>query len=151
MADKSYDEILTFAIGNEVKARDFYLEVAEKTRDTFLKDLFTDLANEEAQHRAILENFQRSESSVIEFKDVPDYHVSESVGEPDLSTNMKPADAFALAMKKEQEAMELYTWIADITADPRQKELLMQLATMEKQHKARMESAFVNVGYPEIW
>ncbi|MFO8009941.1 MAG: ferritin family protein [Dehalococcoidia bacterium] len=151
MAGKSYNDILTFAIGNEVKAREFYLEVAEKTRDTFLKELFTELAEEEGQHRAVLENFQRSESSVIEFKDVPDYHVSESVDEPHLSTNMKPADAFALAMKKEQQAMELYTWMAGIATDVRQKELLTQLATMEKQHKARMESAFVNVGYPEVW
>ncbi len=152
MEQKTYNKTLKFAIRNEVKAHDFYQEASAKLQDAFLKELFADLAEEENRHKAILEGFQRLAPSVVAFEDnVPDYHVSETVEEVELSTNMKPADAFALAMKKEREAMELYTWMAGASADPRQKELLLGLAVMEKEHKFRMENAFVDIGYPEVW
>lgn len=151
MEQRAYEKTLKFAIRNEVKAHEFYSEAAAKLQDTFLKELFTDLAKEENRHRTILESFQGADPSVVDFGDVPDYHVSETIDEPELSTNMKPVDAFALAMKKEQEAMERYTWMAGASKDSRQKELLSELAAMEKEHKFRMENAFVDIAYPEVW
>lgn len=151
MDRREYERTLKFAIHNEVKAHDFYRQAAEKLQDEFLKQMFTDFAEEENRHKSILEMLQGADPEMVEFGDVPDYHIAESVDEPELSTNMKPADAFALAMKKEQEAMELYTWMASASADLRQKDLLLELAAMEKQHKFRMENAFVEVGYPEVW
>jgi bifunctional DNase/RNase len=35
----------------------------------------------------------------------PDYKVAESVELPEITIDMKPADAIALAMKKEQQAV----------------------------------------------
>jgi rubrerythrin len=46
------------------------------------------------------------------FSESRDYKVAETVDEPELSMDMKPADAFALAMKKEEEAMKQYTEMA---------------------------------------
>ena len=151
MEQRAYEKTLKFAIRNEVKAHDFYLDAAAKLQDAFLKELFTDLANEENNHKVILESFHGSDPSTIQFELPPQYNISESINEPELSTNMKPADAFALAMKKEQEAMELYSWMANAASDLRQKELLLELATMERVHKSRMEDAFVDIAYPEVW
>jgi len=149
--DRLQRNTLKFAIDNEVKAHQFYQEVSQKVKDAFLKDLFSDLAQEENRHKVILETFHGPDPSIIAFPELPDHHIAETVEEPELSTDMKPVDAFALAMKKEQQSMELYSWMADTTADSRQKELLLELAAMEKSHKHRMEQAFVDVGYPEVW
>lgn len=151
MENRMERNTLKFAIHNEIKAHQFYEEVARKVDNRALKELFGDLAQEENSHRVILESFHGPDPSIMVFPDVPDYHVAETVDELELSTNMKPADAFALAMKKEQEAMELYTWMAGASADSKQKELLLELAAMEKSHKFRMEQAFVDIGYPEVW
>ncbi len=151
MEQKAYEKTLKFAIRNEVKAHDFYIDAATKLQDSFLKELFTDLADEENNHKTILESFHGSAPGTVPLEIPLQYNISESIDEPELSINMKPADAFALAMKKEQQAMELYTWMASATSDLRQKELLLELADMERIHKFRMENAFVDVAYPEIW
>ena len=64
---------------------------------------------------------------------------------------MKPADAIALAMKNEEEAMELYTWLAQGCDDPEQRRVFEDLAAMERDHKFKMENAFVDIAYPEAW
>lgn len=151
MEDRMQRNTLKFAIHNEVKAHQFYEAVAQRVKDASLKELFGDLAEEENRHKVILESFHGPDPSIKEFPELPDYHVAETMGDPELSIDMKPADAFALAMKKEQQAMELYNWMAGASADSRQKELLLELASMEKSHKFRMEQAFVDVGYPEVW
>jgi len=64
---------------------------------------------------------------------------------------MKPADAIALAMKKEEEAMNLYLSLAESCKDEAQKQIFKDLAAMERGHKFKMEKAFVDIGYPEVW
>ena len=65
--------------------------------------------------------------------------------------DMQFADAIALAMKKEESAMRQYTQLADASEDSAQKQIFLELAAMEREHKAKMEAAFVDIGYPEVW
>ena len=48
-----------------------------------------------------------------DIKTMPDYKVAETVDMPRLSLDMKPAEAIALAMKKEEEAMRMYLSLAN--------------------------------------
>ncbi len=64
---------------------------------------------------------------------------------------MKPADAIALAMKNEEEAMKQYSVLADACSDHDLKNVFLDLAAMEREHKFKMEKAFVDIGYPEVW
>ena len=151
MKSKTYQAILDQAIEAEIEAAQFYLDVSQKTDNTFLKDLFLTFSGEEKKHRKILETFRNDPSMEINFDQVPDLHVSDTVQDPTLSIDMKPADAIALAMKKEEAAMRQYSQLAETCANPQHKKLFLELATMERGHKAKMESAFVDIGYPEIW
>jgi rubrerythrin len=151
MHKNDFDETLIYAISNEVEAEEFYQEASEKLSDPFLKDLFIKLSQEEKRHQKILQGFRDKASGGFSFKDVPDYHVSEKVERPRLSTSMKPADAFALAMKNEEEAMNHYTHLAEAVSDAEMKRVFQELAAMEREHKLAMEKAFVDVGYPEVW
>jgi rubrerythrin len=148
---QTYQQILADAIQSEVEAQTFYLSVAEKTENSFLKELFLSFSKEEQKHRHILERFRDRPSEAINFTKVPDFHVAETVETPKLTMDMRPQDAIALAMKKEQEAMEHYTQLANACTDSEHKNLFLELAAMEGEHKHRMEAAFVDIGYPEVW
>lgn len=146
-----YNDIMSQAIEGEMEAARFYADVAGKTENAHIKDLFLTFSKEEIKHRQILESFRDDSAAAVSFEKVPDFHVSETVPEPSLSMEMKPADAIALAMKKEEAAMQQYTQMADACTDPDRKKLFLELAAMERGHKAKMETAFVDIGYPEIW
>jgi len=73
------------------------------------------------------------------------------VDAPRLSLSMKPADAIALAMKKEQEAMEMYEGLAKAATEEEELHLFMNLAKMEQGHKAKMENLYNQVAFAEVW
>jgi rubrerythrin len=151
MDKNEFDEILIYAISNEVEAEEFYLEASEKLADPFMKNLFLKLSHEEKKHQKILEGFRGRATVEFQFKEVPDYHISEKVERPKLSTAMKPADAFALALKKEEDAMNHYKNLAAAVSDKALKKVFQELSAMEREHKIAMENAFMDVGYPEVW
>lgn len=70
---------------------------------------------------------------------------------PILSEDLKPADAFAIAMKSEEMAVMRYKILSDGCSSQDQKAVFENLAAMEAEHKNKMEQAFVNVAYPEVW
>lgn len=147
----TFEEIIAFAIENEVEAYEFYKSVAEKTEDNGLKDLFNDLADEEAKHKATLEGLLNKGLDKLSFVTKADYGVSETVGTPKLSLEMKPVDAIALAMKKEEEAMNMYREMAEQSDSPEKKEIFMSLSTMEQGHKVKLEDIYTNMAFPEVW
>jgi len=109
------------------------------------------LTEEERKHRALLEGFLTNESLHMKFKAGQDYKVSETVEMPKLSMEMKPVDAIALAMKKEEEAMNMYLNFAQASDDTEQKEVFENLARMEQSHKANLENLYTDMAFPEAW
>jgi rubrerythrin len=141
---------ITFAIGNEIEAYEFYKGVSEKVKDSNLKQVFGELAMEETKHRHFLEGLL-SGVKPMHFDEAKDYKVSQTIDKPKLSMSMRPADAIALAIKEEEEAMFLYTDLADLSTDPEQKKMFRSLATMEQNHKVRLEGMYTNMAFPEVW
>ena len=74
----------------------------------------------------------------------------ESASQP-FTFDLSPGEAFQLAMKKEQAAMETYLKWAWACQDPELKKVYEELAEMERGHKARIEELFVNAAFPEAW
>lgn len=151
MTQEEYKKILKMAIDNEVEAYDFYKGVSEKTKDPTQKMLFSQLAEEERGHEKLLAGYLCADAKTFHFDESVDYKITESVEMPKLSLTMKPADAIALAMKKEQEAMKMYTTFANLSIDQDQKKIFQELANMEKGHKTKLENLYVDVAYPEEW
>lgn len=152
MADlKTYVSILTMAIDNEVEAYEFYLGISNKVEDASIKAIFKDLAEQEMGHRDVLSCYLNEDAKPLNFMDLPDYKIAETVDKPKLSLAMKPVDAIALAMKREEEAMEMYQGMANSSPDEAQKELFMNLSNMEKGHKVQLEDLYSNMAFPEVW
>ncbi|HPF19743.1 MAG TPA: ferritin family protein [Syntrophomonas sp.] len=148
---KDYISILSMAIENEVEAYEFYLGVSQKVEDPNIKSIFKELAEQELGHRDLLSSYLNSNVRPLNFGALPDYKVSETVDKPKLSMQMKPVDAIALAMKNEEDAMKMYTDLANSSADAAQKKLFMNLANMEKGHKVQLEDIYTNMAFPEAW
>lgn len=151
MTKEEYKKILESAIGNEVEAYEFYKGVSEKATDNNIKWVFGKFAEEEQKHQKLLEGFLAGDLSTIHFDESADYKVAETVDKPKLSLAMKPADAIALAMKNEEEAMNMYAAFATASTDPGQKKMFQELSVMEKGHKTRLEEYYVNAAFAEAW
>jgi len=145
-------DIINFAIEKEIEAYEFYQDAAKKiASDANLKKTFADLAAEELKHRKFLQDFPEGDVYEFHLADVADYHVSEAAEKPKLSTEMKFADAVALAMKNEEEAMNMYAGLASASTNDQQKGLFAELSKMEEMHKVRLEEIYVNASYGEVW
>jgi rubrerythrin len=151
MDEKTYNEIMKRAIQSEIDAQKFYADVAAKVQTPHLKEMFASFVDEEKRHERILEGFRAKGAGHLHFKDAPDFKVAETIEAPSPSVDMLPADALALAVKNEEAAMKHYAELAAACSDPAQKAVFEELATMERDHKNRMETAFIDIGYPEVW
>jgi rubrerythrin len=145
------DTILRDAIKNEDEAHAFYLAVAQRTADAYLRQVFSQMAADELGHRQFLETCLADPTLLAKVPGVVDTKVSEATPDPKLSAGMKPADAIALAMKKEQRAAEEYRRMAAAATSADYRRAFENLSLMELGHKAKMEEAYVNVGYPETF
>ncbi|MDA8305567.1 MAG: ferritin family protein [Deltaproteobacteria bacterium] len=150
MNSEEYRKIISLAIDNEIAAYDFYKSICGKTTDSSLKQIFTELAEEEQKHRIFLEGFLTGEKPFY-FAEIIDYKVAESIDKPGPSIDMKPADAIGLAMKAEEEAMRLYQSLAASSTSSDQKQMFLTLANMERAHKVKLEELYTSMAYPEVW
>ncbi len=151
MSPDDFKKIISKAIGEEVAAFEFYNGVSEKTKDKSLKDLFKELAAEEGKHKRTLEGFLSMPPEKFHFAPSKDYKVADAVPTPALTPELKPIEGLLIAIRKELEAMQMYTQLAGTSADEAQKKIFLELASMERQHKARLEDIYTNMAFPEVW
>jgi len=144
-------KIISTAIDREVEAYTFYRTISDKVKDAALKKLFGELAGEEKQHREFLQGMLSKDVTKMHFDAKKDYMVVNAMPSPPLTADLKPLDGLVLAIKKELEAMQMYTQLANLSADTEQKFLFSQLANMESGHKARLEDLYTNMAFPEVW
>ncbi len=151
MNANDYKTILNSAINNEIEAYEFYMNASEKSVNPNLKAIFLELAGEEMKHKVLLQSFYRDDTLTMNFHNVSDYKVSESVELPKLTNEMSFAEGIALAMKKEEEAMNMYKSFAAATSDANHKATFLQLAKMELGHKIKLETLYSSIAYNEVW
>ncbi len=152
MKNEEYKKILLAAIDKEVESYAFYRAVSEKVGNGALKVIFADLAEQESLHRRTLEEYLAGGAKKqITFDEVKDYHLSDMIEKPKPSIDMKPLEGLQLAIKREEEAMEMYQKFADASVDKEQKEIFLELSKMERGHKARLEDIYTNAAYAEAW
>ena len=87
----------------------------------------------------------------MKFDAKKDYKVGDALPTPLLTITMKPLEGLVVAIKKELEAMQMYTQLAQASTDTEQQLLFSQLANMERGHKTRLEDIYTNMAFPEAW
>ena len=151
LKSNDFRSIIDFAVKNEVEAYEFYENATLKVSNEYLKEVFEGLAKEELQHKKFLTEFLASDIEVIKLDEFNDYKVAETIDKPTLSVEMNFTDAIGLAIKNEEEAMQMYNNLSQVCLDEEQKNLFIGLMNMEKMHKSRLEDIYINVAYAEVW
>ena len=151
MKNEDFKKILLNAIDREVNSYAFYTALSEKVKDSALKTTFRELAQEETMHRKTLQEYLSGGKKELKFDEVKDYKLSQIIDSPSPSSDMKPLDGLKLAIKKEEEAMEMYDSLAQASTDSDQKKIFGELAKMERGHKARLEDLYTNSAFVESW
>lgn len=151
MKQDDFKKIMLAAIDKEVESYTFYKSVSERVKDAALKSLFLELAEQETYHRKTLQEYLMGGKKELRFDEVKDYHLSDIIETPTLTTEMKPLDGLKLAIKKEEEAMQMYEKLSQASVDPGQKKLFDELSKMERGHKARLEDIYTNTAFAEAW
>ena len=152
MNENDLNKLIDFAIDQERQAFTFYKAAAEKVTNPGVKKIFLELAEDENGHANLLELYKNNKelSEIFKFQNI-DYKIAETQDLPPLSITMKPSEAIAIAMKREQEASELYRALATNALNNSEKEALENLSNMELGHKHKLENIFVEIGYPEVF
>ena len=152
MNETDFNKLIDFAIDQENQAYAFYTAAAEKVTNPGVKKIFQELAQDENGHANLLEMWRNNKALAEVFKiQILDYKIAETQDMPELSLALKPAEAIAIAMKKEQMAAELYKSLAENAVGQTEKEALESLSKMEMGHKHKLENVFVEIGYPEVF
>ena len=148
--DVEMTTIVARAIANEESSAAFYRQAAGRVSDLVTREALEGLMRDEIDHKRILEEF-RSGARPLPAGNTSGGSLVESLGSPDFTTEMSPADAFLLAARKEKLAVEFYENWAKLYADGPERELLLKLAEVERRHKAKVEDLFTNAAFPEAW
>ena len=152
MDAEQYKTVIKKAIAGETEAKEFYLKVSQRIKDSYLQELFLGFSKEEENHEIILtELLEAGKIESASYGDAPEFKVSETIELPQVTDDMNLKDAIGLAMKTEEMAVIKYQKLANDCNDPELKSVFNNLAAMEKDHKLKMENAFVEVAYPEVW
>lgn len=142
---RTFAEVLAFAAEREEAARQFYLELARQTNDTFMKQIFMDFAHEEEKHRETLENLEaegleRIFDNII--KPINDLALAENAPKVSPAGELDFKEALLLAMKREDKSHQLYSMLAETSDDHAISLLFVGLAKEEAHHKLRIERAY---------
>ncbi len=142
--------ILERAIANEEAAEAFYRRAAASVRDPKTKEIINHLADEEKEHKGLLEEFRSGSRALPSSPSVPPSLV-DSLGCPNFSDDLKPPDAFLLAACKERLAVRFYEDWAGLYPPGPERDLLEGLADVERRHQEHVEGMFTNASFPESW
>ncbi|PKN18583.1 MAG: ferritin [Deltaproteobacteria bacterium HGW-Deltaproteobacteria-6] len=151
MNKNEYKKIISLAIEREVEAYTFYHAVADKAQDKAIKSIFNSLAEEEQMHKITLKEFLNEAPDTMHFSESADYKIVDALPTPPLTADLKPVEGLVIAIKNELEAMQMYTQLANASTDQAQKNTFLELASMERGHKNKLEDIYTNMAFPEVW
>ena len=140
----SVDEILEFAIGNEKDAVEFYTSLAKQATRASLKQTFEGFAKEEEKHVTLLSDMTGNKEKIdsYQFKEITDLKISDYMVETEYKEGMPMPEILKIAMKREENAVKLYTSLAGKTDHEGAKKVLMILVQEESKHKLILETMY---------
>jgi rubrerythrin len=136
---ESVEQILDFAIAEEVAAAEFYAELGRRMDRPWMKQVFEEFALEEKGHRAKLEAVKKGGLKGLPVERVLDLQIGDYLVDATPEKGMDYQQALILAMKKEKAAFRMYSDLASASDDAGLKNLLLGLAQEEARHKLRFE------------
>lgn len=146
---------IEFAIKMELDGEQYYMEQAEKHKNTNLHTVFLTLAKDERKHANILKD--RLNKLTPELSDTTSYTEYKNIFEQaedfysSIKETLEPVDVYLLAMEKEQEAIDLYREMLSEASNEQDKAIFEFLIKEEETHYAILEDIVSHVSRPIEW
>jgi len=148
--------IFEFAMKMEQDGEEFYRDLAGKTKNEGLKQIFTYLADEEVKHYRLFKGIldrqaQDYESSdiLVDSKNV--FAEMKENGSIDVSDDVSQIAAYKEALEMEKKALTFFEEKAAETTDPKEKKFLEVVAEEERRHYRLIDGIIEFVSQPESW
>ena len=138
----TFEEIIQFAVKREDSAYRLYKTAAERAESLAARKMFEEMAAEEAGHKAVFENLDLEQAENYKFTKHADMKLAEYMADIQFREDMSYPEILHFALKTEENAYKLYTAAAEMTDNPKLKNMLLVLADVEKGHKARIEAMY---------
>jgi predicted CoA-binding protein len=146
-AEMTLEKVLRSAIQREIATWLLYRDLSRRLPQGTAQEAFRELAEQEKEHRQLLEQYQRGEikEGALSLTQVVDHEISRHLEQPKIYPDMEFKDILLLAAAREQASHELYLGLAASHPPGRGRELLEALAAQELEHKQQIESLYNEV------
>ncbi len=139
----SIAEVLEMAIAREIRAAEFYAEVAGRMGNPAMRTLFDRLAEEELRHKARLELEMMKEGLVAKTVGrLIDVGEPEYAAELEIGPDIEYARAIDTAVRKERRSFRFYIHLAGIVLEEDVHNLLLELAEEEARHLVQLDTEY---------
>ncbi len=146
--------ILEYAMQMEKDGEEFYRDLAQKVKNTGIRNILTMLADEEARHYQVLADIEQGSAEVPE-TDILNHakNVFAEMKDTGRTLHLDEAqiDLYREAQAIEQRSIDFYTEKAAVVGQDAQKQLLTRLAQEEKKHYFLLENIIDFVSRPTTW
>jgi rubrerythrin len=141
---ETLEDVLNFAIRREHDARELYLMFQTRVNDLGAKALLEDLAAYELGHQKLLENVLKGGKGegIGGKQKIADLHLNEYMVSGDISQDSTPQEIMVFAIKKEQEAHDIYHVLLGNYGGTELEGIFAQLVKEELSHKETLEREY---------
>jgi rubrerythrin len=149
-------DIYEYAMKMEKDGEGYYRELAEKSPEAGIKNIFTMLADAEVIHHDIFKRMKEHETpEVAETKILSDVrNIFEKMKEGTKKIeqfNLKETELYHKAKGIEKVSRDFYLKQADEAENPGQKEIFLKIADEEKKHFLILEELIIFISKPHVW
>lgn len=140
-------DIIGAAMQMEEHGRDFYLTMAERTKDAEAKKLFLKLAEEEKEHAAFFKKMLQKEGSNFQVNEHKSDFIEAIISRidfPSLGQHISEVAninaALAIGIQAEKDSILLYNEMLEEILDPDLKKVISGLLKAEKMHLVELRN-----------
>ncbi len=138
----TFNEIISIAIQREEEASKLYKLAAEKAPDMRSRQLLTELASEENEHRNFLAGVKHDKTNFPTFTSQKGSSISAVFLPLIFHEGMSFTEIIVYAIQKEDQSCLLYRELAGSDIPPELVKLMNYLADIEQIHKRKLEEYF---------
>jgi len=142
MERKNFNEIIDFAIEREQEAVKFYHDLQGMVHFKARQEMLRELEDMEKGHEKTLEGIRKGTIRITENPTVQNMKISDYLVEAKPAADMSYQDIIITAMKREEASVQLYTDLANLSADATVKQLFINLTAEEAKHKLKFEKIY---------
>jgi rubrerythrin len=139
---ETFQQAIDFAKEKENAAIHFYQSAQQVAENPGSKVMFQEMADEERRHLKFLQELKEDEVETFPREKVQDLKISQFTEDVPFSPDLDYRQILIVAMKKEEQAHQMYSDLAAMTTDGKVAKLFQVLAGEEAKHKHKLESEY---------